>query len=327
MKRTKREIEGMSLAFLDVICCGFGAIILMLVLTKVFEPLVLEESLEEIQARLARLEQELLEIRGESRTLDRDMIRKQNNELTEEERLTQLKTSIALLKKAVANETARANRTNVAKRDALVNQQELDEVQKRLLADFRRQQDYDAIGGIPVDAEYVIFVIDNSGSMQEAWPLLLSTVDEILDMHPVVKGIQFLNGSGSLLLREHGPQWIPDNPNQRRQVMQRLQGGGPADSSALAPGIETAISLFYDNRKNISIWVLGDDFRGGSHQETIDRVERANPIGPNGKRRVKIHAIGFPTSGGNQFAFAVLMQELTKKNGGAFRGLNYARTF
>ena len=36
MKTRRREIEGVSLSFLDVISCGFGAIILLLVLVKVF---------------------------------------------------------------------------------------------------------------------------------------------------------------------------------------------------------------------------------------------------------------------------------------------------
>jgi hypothetical protein len=34
MKIKRRETEVFSLSFLDVICCGFGAIILLLVLTE-----------------------------------------------------------------------------------------------------------------------------------------------------------------------------------------------------------------------------------------------------------------------------------------------------
>jgi len=39
MKKRRREVETGSLSFLDVICCGFGAVILLLVLTKIFEPI------------------------------------------------------------------------------------------------------------------------------------------------------------------------------------------------------------------------------------------------------------------------------------------------
>ena len=46
MKRRTREVEGMSLSFLDVISCGFGALILLLVLTKVFDPVIFDETIE-----------------------------------------------------------------------------------------------------------------------------------------------------------------------------------------------------------------------------------------------------------------------------------------
>ena len=37
------------MSFLDVICCGFGAIILLLMITKISEPRVLEESARNMQ--------------------------------------------------------------------------------------------------------------------------------------------------------------------------------------------------------------------------------------------------------------------------------------
>ena len=54
MSSRRREIETGSLSFLDVICCGFGAIILLLVLTKIFEPIRLEESHVELEGLIAR---------------------------------------------------------------------------------------------------------------------------------------------------------------------------------------------------------------------------------------------------------------------------------
>ncbi|TNF82052.1 MAG: VWA domain-containing protein, partial [Gammaproteobacteria bacterium] len=45
MKRKQRRgIEEFSVSFLDVICCGFGAIILLLIITKTVEPIILEQS-------------------------------------------------------------------------------------------------------------------------------------------------------------------------------------------------------------------------------------------------------------------------------------------
>ncbi len=52
----------MSLSFLDTIACGFGAIILLLVLTKVFEPVVLEETSVHLEGLVAQLQEELYSI-------------------------------------------------------------------------------------------------------------------------------------------------------------------------------------------------------------------------------------------------------------------------
>ncbi len=72
MKKRRREIETGSLSFLDVICCGFGAIILLLVLTKIFEPIRLEESHVELEGLIARYQQELYEIIGQTDVIQRE---------------------------------------------------------------------------------------------------------------------------------------------------------------------------------------------------------------------------------------------------------------
>ena len=43
-RKKRRNIEAFSLSFLDCICCGFGAIILLLVISKIYEPVVIEEA-------------------------------------------------------------------------------------------------------------------------------------------------------------------------------------------------------------------------------------------------------------------------------------------
>ena len=73
MAKRRRDIEAFSLSFLDCICCGFGAIILLLVLSKIYEPVVVEEAEEDLQQLIALLQQELFEIRGTSTVLDRTL--------------------------------------------------------------------------------------------------------------------------------------------------------------------------------------------------------------------------------------------------------------
>ena len=73
MKR-RRNIEAFSLSFLDCICCGFGAIILLLVLSKIYEPVIIEKTQESLEELIELLQQELFEIRGQATVLNRDLV-------------------------------------------------------------------------------------------------------------------------------------------------------------------------------------------------------------------------------------------------------------
>jgi hypothetical protein len=55
----RRETEVFSLAFLDCICCGFGAMILVFILTIPQKTAIDRESLEEAQAKVRRMEHDV----------------------------------------------------------------------------------------------------------------------------------------------------------------------------------------------------------------------------------------------------------------------------
>ncbi|MEE4281605.1 MAG: hypothetical protein V2I41_06660, partial [Pseudomonadales bacterium] len=69
--RQRRGIEEFSVSFLDVICCGFGAIILLLMITKTVQPVLLEKSNINMQGQVAQRENALFEIRGQITELRR----------------------------------------------------------------------------------------------------------------------------------------------------------------------------------------------------------------------------------------------------------------
>mgnify|MGYP001155622360 FL=1 len=68
--RKKRDMETFNLSFLDVVCCGFGAVILLLVITKIYEPITIQKSQKDLKALVSKLEQELEIIRGDSTVLN-----------------------------------------------------------------------------------------------------------------------------------------------------------------------------------------------------------------------------------------------------------------
>ena len=72
-KKGRRDVEAFSMSFLDAICCGFGAIVLLLVLSKTAEPFILEETTQELEALIANLQEQLYEIRGETTVMNRTM--------------------------------------------------------------------------------------------------------------------------------------------------------------------------------------------------------------------------------------------------------------
>jgi hypothetical protein len=191
--------------------------------------------------------------------------------------------------------------------------------------DFQRKTEL--VGGIAVDSEYIIFVIDTSGSMfNAAWSQVMRKVQETLAIYPQVKGIQVMNDMGDYMFPQFAGEWIEDSPTRRDAIMQRLQSWNPFSNSSPVEGIQAAISTFYAPDRLISIYVFGDDFTGRSIEEVVGQVDRMNQADESGRRRVRIHAVGFPVyldrPSGRVYRFAALMRELAYRNDGTFVGLS-----
>ena len=159
-----RSIEGVSLSFLDVISCGFGAIILLLVLTRVFDPVLIDENIDNLDEYLSNLESELESLRKETLKLRGTLLREQDRNSEELEALTRIISEQSSVEEAfkIANQeqkTAAAIEQKLAKA-----QQQMSKELQDLLADYRKTEDDQTIGGIPVDSEYVIFIIDTSAA-------------------------------------------------------------------------------------------------------------------------------------------------------------------
>ena len=330
MRKQRREIEGISLSFLDVISCGFGALILMLVLTKVFEPVILEDTVENLQGYLAALQQDLFDIRGETKALNREMVRKEEKKKDELKELAQLNADLSALKSKFDATIDKSKVDNVIEGRLASAKQSLTAEMEALLVDYKRSLDEDKIGGIPVDSEYVIFIIDTSGSMYNyAWPLVLQKVSETLDVYPRLKGMQVMNDMGNYMFTQYSNDWIPDTAARRRAIIDRLRTWNVFSNSSPVEGITKAISTFYKPGRKISLYVFGDEFSGRSIQQVVNVVDRINRVDSGGNRLVRIHAIGFPVQFANPpryqdtgIKFAILMRTLCEKNGGTFVGLN-----
>jgi hypothetical protein len=330
MRPRRRDIEVFSLSFLDCICCAFGAIILLFVLSKFGEPLVIEQTRTDLDAAIIRLEEEKHDIRGDSLVLERELDAKKIQLSEAKKELARLQGDLSSIEGEYAAARDNAEVQNIIEGRMARTLQDLTEEMKRLSAQ-RPPRPNASVGGIPVDSEYIIFIIDTSGSMQRgAWSTVQKKIRETLNVYPKVKGIQIMNDMGDYMFPQYRDRWIPDTKRRREVILEALATWQPFSNSSPVEGITMAIQSFYDPKKNISLYVFGDEYSGRDMQAAVKAVDNINRAGPGGKRRVRIHAVGFPTvltdpRGITGIRFAALMRAICERNGGAFVGLNRAR--
>lgn len=328
-RKKRRGIETLSLSFLDSISCGFGAIILLLVITKLFEPIRLEESNVELQGLLARYEQELTEILGETENVQRERITTAETVEDDRVQVLELQQELTRIRSVLLDRMDDdALSDELAGRLAAAKQSLTDEMQRLLANQVPNVEDY-AIGGVPVDSEYIIFIIDTSGSMRSyAWDRVQQQIRETLDVYPTVKGMQIINDEGTYLFRSYRGQWIPDTPARRRAIIDALPNWNAFSDSSPREGILEAIERFYDPEKKISLYVYSDDFAPTSTiRQVVREVDRRNRLDEEGNRRVRIHAVAFPVYWDvmgdlvSSARYATLMRVLCQRNGGTFVAL------
>jgi hypothetical protein len=323
----RRAPDEFSLSFLDVICCGFGAVILLLMITKTVEPQIIEASSVSLEGRIAALQEQLFELRGETHVLNRDLNAKHEQLSQYDERIAIMRGKLASVRSQHESLNLQSNSNDIVTSQLAIARQALTDEQKRLGA--QQQSKNNLIGGIPVDSEYIIFVIDTSGSMfSYSWDRMLKEFEATLSIYPEVKGIQVMNDMGNYMFSRYRNKWIPDTPGRRKVIIDRMRTWNVFSNSSPVEGITKAISTFYDPSKKISIYVFGDEFTGQSIQQVVTTVDRINRADENGNRLVRIHAVGFPVQFQRQphlqttgIRFATLMRELTHRNGGSFVGL------
>jgi len=319
----RRSVEVFSLAFLDCICCGFGAIILLLVLTEVGRPERIERSRVNLQARLRDLQQQLLIIRGESDDLQRQLQGRVDRLQRERHKLEQLSGDLEPTRGQHPASPQEAAVTNTVVRDLVSARQTLTAEMRRVLQDQASRPSTEAVAGIPIDSEYVIFVVDTSSSMTENhWEENLAIIDEILGIYPHVRGLQVMNDQGIYMFSGTQGHWLDDSPEQRARIREQVRHWHAFSRSNPVPGMEEALRSYWAADRRFSVFVLGDEFTGESIQAALDAIGTLNRPDPAGRRVARIHAIGFPEGPGlpayTNIRFAALMRLICEQNNGTF---------
>ena len=299
---------------------------LLLIIAKIGDPSATSDLESNLIESIEQKQKALFNVRGEARELDKRLKSRQEQLSELNQRIARLKEQLASVSKQAAE---LAQSQSEEKQNLQLVLQVLTEEMERLLGPNFTQSN-DLVGGIPADSDYIIFVIDTSGSMQSAaWKKVQKEMLNILDVYPEVKGLQIMNDMGQFMFSQSDKEWIPDSPQMRELIIDKLSSWAPFSNSSPVEGIENAIKTFYKPDRKISIYTLGDDFQGRSINKVVRAIDSLNIANRNDERLVRIHAIGFPvhlrpgvSPNRSAIRFAALMRELSYSNGGTFIGLN-----
>jgi len=312
-RRRRRQPTVAGLSFLDCICCGFGAVILLLVIVKTHQPTLVEDAGEELRGSADHLRAVLADLLDATGQAEQRL--SSADDAVAEQRLD-LEQARKEWEKTLKDLTAADVDESVLAR--------LKEIYSRAQESTpRRNPPSSLVGGVPADSEYIIFVIDTSGSMLQAnWDRVIQKMQETLDVYPKVRGIQVYNDMGRSMFTGYNGRWMPDTTRGRKLILDYLQNWRAFSNSSPVEGITQAMQTYAGRFENISIYVFGDEFTGESIQDVVDTVDRLNR-----RRTVRIHGVGFPwmDEHGNlqptTLRFATLMRVLCQRNGGTFVAL------
>lgn len=320
MSRERTISQGTPVSFLDVIACAFGAVILLIVILPVgmfaLQPEDSDESEEfgRLLFKASALDQTIASLRSElqrTRQLTADM-------------------NTGILSSAQASQKVREAIQQAHQGiEATNSQTEALERSADLLTSFRptslKAKDLPIqLAGIPVDSEYVAFVVDTSGSMQQFWNDVVQEVERVLELYPELKGFQFLNDQGSYLIRGYRGRWIRDSKSARKRAVRVMKSRGVFAFSLSSPekGISTAVRSLYRDGIKMAIFVIGDDYNGREFDSFLQRIDSVVKQRNVAEGALRIHVIGFyEPNYGNPWNFATLMRELSRQHRGVFLGL------
>lgn len=314
MKKRQREFDIFNLSFLDIISCGFGAVVMLVLISKPNDDIAVAGK-DEVQGLL----QSLLSLENSVSQIQQSL----ESQLARADELSASNASLAQLAASIEAEVEKQKRAREELEGSLEGLALVESTLKQASTPTPKpasNERDEEVGGIPVDSDYVVFIVDTSGSMQQIWRRVSTQVINVLNIHPEVKGFQILNDMGKSIISGYEGKWMPDTPGRRNSVIKRFNSWSDYSNSSPVEGIEVALKRYAKPNITTSIYVFGDDYTGSSYDPVIERLTRQNTLPSSGNRLAKIHGVGFRSIGTTDH-FGILMRELTRRNGGTYLAL------
>lgn len=312
-RRRNRTLELFTLSFLDLVSCGFGAVVLLILVAKPGEGEFagsIDEA-RELMGQVTRAERLINDLEEQKSTIQVALA-------ADTRKVDQMEKTIEELEQQKSS----AEQAEAKAKDDLQGLQLVDDSLNRasIRPNTMPEKRDDEVGGIPVDSDYVLFIVDTSGSMQAIWRQVSRVMQNVLAIHPKVKGFQILNDNGIHLISTYSGKWIPDTANRRQNIFKAFANWRSNSNSSPVEGLEVALQKYAKPGISLSIYIVGDDYTGSSYDAVIDRLEQFNTNRITGKPLARIHAIGF-VSPGTTGRFGILMREVTRRSNGTFLAL------
>jgi predicted nuclease with TOPRIM domain len=165
LRQKRKEVEVFSLSFMDCICCGFGAVLLLFILTTGQKTNFTETDLTDLRDRIAAMEREISDERTEIERLAKalaiedvnlDGLREESTD--KETKISQRKNELQLLLQQVST-LKDALAKLLEEQQAIPTQEEPPAIS---IPNVDRRQ---YLTGIRMEGEHVLFIVRASGSM------------------------------------------------------------------------------------------------------------------------------------------------------------------
>ena len=310
IKNNRRSSELFNLSFLDIISCGFGAIVILLLISKTGGENSNLNQVEDGVKILIEAQDKNKFLSERKKTLDTQLLFLTNTK-------SDLENDIKTIEKSI-------ERLSNKKRNAVGSNSEFSKKLRNIntaLQNSNNNNERDIeVGGIPVDSEYIVFIIDTSGSMQRIWKKVMLYVEEIIKIHPTVKGFKIINDQGVPM--GANDNYLMDTETYRAGAIAQLKNFSGQSSSNPVGGVISSLRKIKLNQRT-SLYIIGDDYSMYGSKEFGKDLKMIKDLNTtiSGKRKARIHGIGFISSEGSGLEFSKFMRALTQENGGTFIAL------
>ncbi len=325
LAKKRRDVEVFSLSFMDCICCGFGAVLLLFILTTGQRTDFNERDLTELRDRIAKMEREINENKEVIERLaksvainDLDLVSLREQVTQDELKMTQRKNELqALLQQVSTLKDAMAKL--MEEKEAVPTQEEPPPLP---IPNVDRRQ---YLTGVRMDGEYVLFLVRASGSMlddtidaaaariadpdfkkREApkWQRVMRSLEWLIaSLDPETRfQILLFNEETVPILPARADEWFsPREPQTIAEVVTKLrtivpQGGANMERAfttiRFMPRLPDSIVLLTDGLPTLS-----DSFVSGGDVREEDRVRFFEIAVRQLPPRIPVSTILFPFSG------------------------------